>query len=85
MIFELGAEDDALANETIDKISFYLALALSHIGNMLNPEKIIIGGGVSAAGDQLLTPVKLILKRWFSQLLKNPLNYLLRQKGMMQG
>ncbi|EAD5842125.1 TPA_asm: ROK family glucokinase [Listeria innocua] len=58
LIFELGAENDKLANETIDKISFYLALALSHIGNMLNPEKIIIGGGVSAAGDQLLTPVR---------------------------
>ncbi|EMG28157.1 putative glucose kinase [Listeria fleischmannii 1991] len=57
LVFDLEREEDALAKLVVDKISFYLALALSHIGNMLNPEKIIIGGGVSAAGDALLTPV----------------------------
>ncbi|WP_099220965.1 ROK family glucokinase [Listeria costaricensis] len=57
LVFDLGKEQDELAEKVIDRVSFYLALALSHIGNMLNPEKIIIGGGVSAAGDILLNPV----------------------------
>ncbi|WP_163652758.1 ROK family glucokinase [Listeria sp. PSOL-1] len=56
-VFDLGKKNDQLAVAVIDRISFYLALALSHIGNMLNPEKIIIGGGVSAAGDSLLKPI----------------------------
>ncbi len=57
LVFDFEKENDELAKKVVDKISFYLALALSHIGNMLNPEKIIIGGGVSAAGDALLKPV----------------------------
>ncbi|MBC1292685.1 ROK family glucokinase [Listeria booriae] len=58
LIFELAAEGDELAKEVVDHICFYLGLACSHIGNMLNPEKIIIGGGVSAAGDALLKPIQ---------------------------
>ena len=33
----------------VDKVAFYLGLACSHIGNMLNPTDIVIGGGVSTA------------------------------------
>lgn len=51
LIFELGVEDDVLVNEIIDKIFFYLVLVFSYIGNMLNLEKIIIGGGVLVVGD----------------------------------
>lgn len=58
LIFDLVAEEDALAQKVVDHICFYLGLACSHIGNMLNPEKIIIGGGVSAAGDALLNPIQ---------------------------
>lgn len=58
LVFEYASEGDELAKKVIDRISFYLGLALSHIGNMLNPEMIVIGGGVSAAGDALLKPVK---------------------------
>ncbi|WP_167628517.1 ROK family glucokinase [Listeria valentina] len=58
LIFDFEKDGDPFAKKVVDRISFYLALALSHIGNMLNPEKIIIGGGVSAAGDALLKPVK---------------------------
>lgn len=58
LVFDCANEGDKLADKVIDKISFYLGLALSHVANMLNPEKIIIGGGVSAAGEALLNPVK---------------------------
>ncbi|MBC1434173.1 ROK family glucokinase [Listeria rocourtiae] len=58
LIFDLAADGDKLAKQVIDYICFYLGLACSHIGNMLNPEKIIIGGGVSAAGDALLKPIQ---------------------------
>ena len=42
----------------------YLGTGLASIVNLLNPEKIIIGGGVAAAGDLLMTPLKeTLLKR----------------------
>ena len=41
----------------VDRVSFYLGLALANVGNLLNPKFIVIGGGVSAAGEFLLTRV----------------------------
>ncbi len=56
-IFDAAREDDGLALEVIDQLAFYLGLSLANLGNGLNPEKIVIGGGVSKAGEILLKPV----------------------------
>lgn len=56
MIFYLADNGDILANQVVNRICFYLGLALSDIGNTLNPASIIIGGGVSNAGNTLLQP-----------------------------
>ncbi|EHO51180.1 glucokinase [Lentilactobacillus kisonensis DSM 19906 = JCM 15041] len=56
MVFYLADNGDILANQIVDRVCSYLGLALSHIGNTLNPENIIIGGGVSNAGNTLLQP-----------------------------
>lgn len=58
IVFDLAKEGDYLANEVVDKVAFYLGLATANIANLLNPSTIIIGGGVSAAGDFLLTRVQ---------------------------
>ncbi|WP_258088167.1 ROK family glucokinase [Weissella fangxianensis] len=58
IVFDLAKEGDYLANEVVDKVAFYLGLATANIANLLNPSAIVIGGGVSAAGDFLLTRVK---------------------------
>ncbi|USS87570.1 ROK family glucokinase [Fructilactobacillus hinvesii] len=56
LIFYLADNGDILANQVVDRICFYLGLALSDIGNTLNPASIVIGGGVSNAGNTLLQP-----------------------------
>lgn len=58
MIFDLAKEDDELAVLVVDRAAYYLGLACSHIGNLLNPAYIVIGGGVSAAGEFLLEQVR---------------------------
>ncbi|MFA9560410.1 ROK family protein [Evansella sp. AB-rgal1] len=40
-----------------------LGFGLTNVINLLNPEIVIIGGGMSAAGDRLLNPVRNIVKR----------------------
>ena len=35
----------------VDKVCFYLGLACGNLGNTLNPSSIVLGGGVSAAGE----------------------------------
>jgi glucokinase len=56
-VFDAYKKGDAIATDVVDDIADHLGAAVANIGNMLNPEKIVIGGGVSAAGDALLQPV----------------------------
>lgn len=63
LVFDAVKEGDEIAKQVIDQVAFYLGLAIANLANGLNPEKIVIGGGVSKAGHALLTP----LKEQFSQ------------------
>ena len=53
---------DEVAISVIDKTAYYLAIGLAIIANTLNPDLILIGGGVSKSGDILLNPVKKYFK-----------------------
>lgn len=57
-IFDCARRGDRIATEVIEEVGFYLGLALANIANTLNPEKIVLGGGVSKAGAILLDPVR---------------------------
>ncbi len=63
-IFDAARNQDGLALAVIDQLAFYLGLSLANLGNGLNPEKIVIGGGVSQAGDILLQPVVKFFKQF---------------------
>lgn len=52
-IFNEAKRGDAFAGEIVEKFAKYLGLACSHIANTLNPSKIVLGGGVSQAGEYL--------------------------------
>lgn len=52
-IFDAAKAGDAFALMVVDKVCYYLGLAVANIGNLLNPSDIVIGGGVSAAGEFL--------------------------------
>jgi glucokinase len=49
---------DALAQTVWDEACRYLAVACINIQHAVNPQSILLGGGMSAAGDFLLNPVR---------------------------
>ncbi len=57
-VFDSGKRNDQLALKVIDSVALHLGIALANIANTLNPEKIVLGGGVSKAGNVLLDPIK---------------------------
>lgn len=63
IVFDFAQQGDHFALLVVDKVSFYLGLACGNIGNMLNPTDIVLGGGVSAAGEFLRERVQ----RYFDQ------------------
>lgn len=57
-VFEHAAAGDPVAREVIDHAIHQLGYALALLGNALNPEVIVIGGGPSRAGDILYKPLR---------------------------
>lgn len=57
-IFKSAQEGDVFSEMIVEKFAKYLGLACSHIANTLNPSKIVLGGGVSQAGEYLRSKVE---------------------------
>ncbi len=55
-IFLRARTGDEAARKSFDRCGYFLGIALGIVMNFLNPEKIIIGGGVMKAGNWLLKP-----------------------------
>ena len=49
---------DPVAKRIFEKMGYYIGMGLTSVINLLNPEKIIIGGGVAECGELLLDPIR---------------------------
>ena len=58
MIFDALTQGDALATWTFEETGIWLGLGISSLINLQNPEKVILYGGMTAAGDVLLETVR---------------------------
>ncbi len=61
-VFDAADLNDEIALEIVDLYSKYLAIGLVNLVNIFQPETIVIGGGICAQGDRVITPVTKILK-----------------------
>jgi len=66
-IFESARMGDKLTESVIEDAITYLGIAVANIANILNPEMIVLVGGITNEGDKLLNPIKKeVLKRTLS-------------------
>ena len=56
--FKAAAQGDKTAQAVLDQYVRYLGEGIANLINIFRPEAVMLGGGVSNAGDALLTPVK---------------------------
>lgn len=61
LLAQAATKGDAVALEVWDRVSHYLATALAGSVYLLNPEAIVIGGGVAQAGAVLFEPLQKML------------------------
>lgn len=57
-VFVAAGSGDPIARGIINRSAFYIGLAIANLINLLNPEVVIIGGGVARAGDILIDPIR---------------------------
>jgi glucokinase len=53
---------DHVASEVFTRAATYLGVGMANLLNIFNPERIVIGGGVSKAGEMLFEPVRRIAR-----------------------
>lgn len=63
-VFDAAKAGDRFALDLVDYEATYVALGLSTVLNIINPQVVILGGGVALAGDILLNSVKEKLKEY---------------------
>lgn len=80
-LFDAAKAGEGFANSVVDRVTHYLGLACSHIANMLNPEYIVLGGGVSHAGAFLLECVQMYMIDYCFSQVRNSTKLVLAQLG----
>lgn len=63
-IFDAAKERDIFSLDLVDYEAEYLAMGIANILNIINPETIVLGGGVALAGDILLDPLRKKLEKY---------------------
>ncbi|UPO91063.1 ROK family glucokinase [Niallia sp. Man26] len=81
VIFDQARFEDPLAEIVVEKFYFYLGLACSNIANVLHPDTIVIGGGVSAAGEMLIHGVTRYFKKYAFPQIKESTKIKLAELG----
>ena len=62
MVAKAAEAGDPVAKRIFEIVGEYIGIGLTSVINLLNPEKVIIGGGVAEAGDLLFNPIRKTIK-----------------------
>jgi predicted NBD/HSP70 family sugar kinase len=63
-IVRLALDGNDAAIRVIEEAGFAVGRSIASIANLVNPERIVIGGPLAGVGDMLLGPVKVGLQRY---------------------
>ena len=68
VVAEAARCDDTPAKEIVAEAVTYLAMGVANIVSILNPEVVVLGGGLFQAADIFLEPVRAEFRRWAQPL-----------------
>ena len=68
VVAEAARTNDPLALEIIAGAVAYLAMGIANIVSIMNPEAVVLGGGLFQAADLFLEPVRREFRRWAQPL-----------------
>jgi glucokinase len=63
MVTDAAVDGDLVARQAFGSVGHWLGVGLANLVAALDPHRIVVGGGVSAAGDRLLDPARHELER----------------------
>ncbi|HEU4993356.1 MAG TPA: ROK family protein [Gemmatimonadaceae bacterium] len=63
IVYQAAKKGDGLANEIVRDTARYLGAGIAMLLNVINPDVVVIAGGVTAAGEALFTPLRTEVRR----------------------
>ncbi len=63
-VFAAAAAGDSLADQVVAEASYMLAVGIAGLQNLFDPQLVLLGGGVSLAGQPLIDRVQRHLESW---------------------
>jgi glucokinase len=71
LVYDAAKKGDGLANEIVRDTARYLGAGIASLLNVINPDVVVIAGGVTRAGDALFVPLRTeVRRRAFSPAVK---------------
>ncbi|HZS51237.1 MAG TPA: ROK family protein [Bryobacterales bacterium] len=80
-VVEAARRNDAPARQVLEETARYLAMGVANVISMLNPQMIVLGGGLMQAGNLLLDPIRRETVRWAQPLAAREVRIELTQLG----
>jgi glucokinase len=62
-VYDAAKQGDAVAQEIVRDTARYLGAGIASLLNILNPDTVVVLGGVTAAGDTLFVPLRAEVRR----------------------
>ena len=88
IIFSAARGKNALVREVMDKAAKRLGIKIAYLVNLLNPQIVVIGGGLEEAGEDFLERVRQTVKDWAFREMTQDLKIAysqLRENSVAQG
>lgn len=61
-VFTAARLGDSYCQSLVKQTTDYLGILMANMASLLNMEKIVIGGGISRVGEQIITPIRHIVE-----------------------
>jgi len=62
-VYDAAKQGDAVAQEIVRDTARYLGAGIASLLNILNPDTVVVAGGVTAAGETLFAPLRAEVRR----------------------
>lgn len=63
-VFAQARRNDPLARRVVDETAGMIGIGVANVVSLVNPEVVVLGGGVGSQGDVLLPRVRAVVRRW---------------------
>jgi glucokinase len=84
-VFQAAVEGDPIAKGILQRAGMYLGIAVGNILGVISPQRVIFAGGVSRAGDLLLTPIVQTVKERVHVIPLEKVEFVMAELGINGG